>query len=230
MPGYDTIQDEGTNLTQRAKLNFIGDSVVAADNSGNTRTDVTISAVKLQNTTPGTQQTGNSNIDGEGIFGGKITAGNSTTWINVVNAHGAKGDGVVASATGSMTNGSATLTMSAATFSSSDVGKYVVVQGAKSGSPSELGTTISGYTSATVVTLAAAATVTVSGAQVTFGTDNTSMLQAALDALPRRGVLYIPGGLYLTGPLVNAKAWSRITGDSYLATVLAPKSNASNSF
>ena len=39
---YVTVQDEGTPLTQRNILNFIGDTVTAADDAGNTRTNVTI--------------------------------------------------------------------------------------------------------------------------------------------------------------------------------------------
>jgi hypothetical protein len=38
------IQDEGTSVTQRAALNFIGSAVSVADDSGNNRTNVTISA------------------------------------------------------------------------------------------------------------------------------------------------------------------------------------------
>lgn len=40
--GYGTVQEEGTSLTQRATMNFIGGGVTAADNVGNTRTDVTV--------------------------------------------------------------------------------------------------------------------------------------------------------------------------------------------
>lgn len=40
--GYDTIQDEGSSLTQRTILNFIGPYVAAVDNGGSTRTDVTV--------------------------------------------------------------------------------------------------------------------------------------------------------------------------------------------
>ena len=39
---YQTIQNEGSNLTQRNTLNFIGEGVNAVDNALNTRTDVTI--------------------------------------------------------------------------------------------------------------------------------------------------------------------------------------------
>lgn len=40
---YATIQDEGTPLTQRTTLNFIGSGVTCADDAGNTRTNCTIS-------------------------------------------------------------------------------------------------------------------------------------------------------------------------------------------
>ena len=41
--GYATIQDEGTPLTQRATVNFIGASITCVDNAGATKTDCTIS-------------------------------------------------------------------------------------------------------------------------------------------------------------------------------------------
>jgi len=42
--GYATIQEEGGNLTQRTLLNFVGGGFTAADDSGNTRTNVTLDA------------------------------------------------------------------------------------------------------------------------------------------------------------------------------------------
>lgn len=44
--GYATIQEEGTPLTQRTVLNFIGEDVTAVDDAGNTRTNVTIASYK----------------------------------------------------------------------------------------------------------------------------------------------------------------------------------------
>ena len=40
--GYNLIQDEGISLTQRTTMNFIGNSVTAVDNPGQSRTDITI--------------------------------------------------------------------------------------------------------------------------------------------------------------------------------------------
>lgn len=40
--GYQTIEEEGSGLTQRTTLNFIGTGLTAADDSGNARTNVTL--------------------------------------------------------------------------------------------------------------------------------------------------------------------------------------------
>lgn len=41
-PAYQTVQDEGSGLTQRSVLNFEGDAIECVDNSGSGRTDCTI--------------------------------------------------------------------------------------------------------------------------------------------------------------------------------------------
>jgi hypothetical protein len=43
LSGYDTVADEGTDLAQQTKINFVGDGVTATDSDGNTV--VTISGV-----------------------------------------------------------------------------------------------------------------------------------------------------------------------------------------
>jgi len=43
--GYDTIQDEGSSLIQQNIINFIGTGVIAVNNPGQNRTDVTITSV-----------------------------------------------------------------------------------------------------------------------------------------------------------------------------------------
>jgi len=42
--GYTTIQEEGTTLTQRAIMNFVGAGITAADDATNLRTNITLSA------------------------------------------------------------------------------------------------------------------------------------------------------------------------------------------
>lgn len=48
-PGH-VIEEEGTPLTQRPSLNFIGSAVTATDNPGSSRTDVTVSAGPVPDT------------------------------------------------------------------------------------------------------------------------------------------------------------------------------------
>jgi hypothetical protein len=50
--GGHTIQDEGTPLTQRTNLNFVGDGVTASDDAGNNATVITIPAASLPTFTP----------------------------------------------------------------------------------------------------------------------------------------------------------------------------------
>jgi len=78
---------------------------------------------------------------------------------------------------GAMTSGSATLTCAtSAPFKSTDVGKRVTVARAGA-SGAQLTTTISAFTSSSVVTLSATAGSTTSGAcGVSFGTDNTAAI------------------------------------------------------
>lgn len=40
--GYQTVQEEGSGLTQRTTINFIGSGITAADDAGSTRTNVTL--------------------------------------------------------------------------------------------------------------------------------------------------------------------------------------------
>jgi hypothetical protein len=42
--GYTEIQEEGSALTARSKINFVGDGFTASDDAGNTRTNVTLDA------------------------------------------------------------------------------------------------------------------------------------------------------------------------------------------
>jgi hypothetical protein len=114
-----------------------------------------------------------------------------------VRDFGAAGDAKQVS-DGAMTNGSKTLTCSTSSpFASTDVGKWVRVTGADTAG-ADLFTTISGYTSSSVVTLLAQANTTVSSKVVVFGTDDAGAFQTALNALAGTGVsLQIPAGSYV---------------------------------
>jgi len=100
---------------------------------------------------------------------------------NVKNpAYGAKGDIVFGSA-GSIAAGSTTFTSQSGTFASTDVGKLLTVQGAGASAQVFL-STITAVVTATVVTLADAASTTASGAAYAYGTDDTKAIAAAVAA------------------------------------------------
>jgi hypothetical protein len=105
---------------------------------------------------------------------------NAGPWVFDVRTFGAKGDGQSA-IDGAMTSGQATLTCASAPFKPTDVGKSIMVKGALTSGVTTLVTTISGYTSASTVTLGASATNTVTTALVLWATDDTVALQAAIN-------------------------------------------------
>jgi hypothetical protein len=97
------------------------------------------------------------------------------------------------------TAGSTQVTSATAAFTSADVNAQVRIAAAQAAA---LNTSIASYTSATQVTLATTAGRTVSGAQVTWGTDDTTAFitafEAARDNSPAS--VYIPKGWYLVEP------------------------------
>lgn len=73
--GYDEIQEEGTPLTKRAKLNFISERVTAEDNPGAARTDVTFEYfIRVFGTTtdPVTAATSPFNVDAVEVIQGDM--------------------------------------------------------------------------------------------------------------------------------------------------------------
>jgi len=66
--GYQTVQEEGVGLTQRDTMNFIGAGITAADNAGQTRTDVTLDA-------------GLNDIAGLAVTDGNIIVGDGANWV-----------------------------------------------------------------------------------------------------------------------------------------------------
>jgi hypothetical protein len=99
------------------------------------------------------------------------------------------------------TNDSATMTAASGGFAAVDVGRQITVTGA---GRKALITTISAYTNATTVTLAASATRTCSGEQVIYGTDDTTALSTLL-AVPNQ-ILEFPAGTYLATTSLAAAA------------------------
>jgi hypothetical protein len=119
-----------------------------------------------------------------------------------VKAYGAKGDTQSVYGAVTITSGQAILGIATASFSASDVGKAIKVQGAGTAGAT-LVSTIASYQSAMQVTLANNAGTTVSTSQlVTWGTDDTAAFQAATTAVINAfGIwkslfIYVPPGNY----------------------------------
>lgn len=130
-------------------------------------------------------------------------------------SYAARGDATTATG-GAMTSTSAVLTRSGGTaFAASDVGKVIVVPGAGVAG-AILVTTILSYASPTSVTLATAASTTVSGKTVEFGTDDTTAFEDAWDAVKMtNGTVLVPAGAYMTPglSLTGATGKTKIIGE-----------------
>lgn len=83
--GYSTVQDEGSPLPARTKLNFAGAGVTATDDSANSRTTITISGGSGGS---GGSGTGLSGGDVVGTYGADPTgvASSTTAFQNAINA------------------------------------------------------------------------------------------------------------------------------------------------
>ncbi|AFN39127.1 pectin lyase activity [Burkholderia phage BcepMigl] len=117
-----------------------------------------------------------------------------------VKRFGAKGNGVRL-LDGAVSAGSKAFTSASASFTASDVGKAISVVGAGTGG-AVLRTTISAFVSPTAVTLTAAASTAVTGAVATYGADDTTAVQNAVNycAQPKRTLkLYFPSSIYYLG-------------------------------
>lgn len=102
-------------------------------------------------------------------------------WVFDVTEYGALGNGMTV-ADAAMTSGSATLTCATSVpFTSGDVGKRILVLGAGA-SGETLAATISAYTDSGHVTLNTTAGTSVSSACAMWSSDDTTAIQAAIDA------------------------------------------------
>lgn len=130
--------------------------------------------------------------------GQNITIGNNISVVSIMDtAFGAKCNAVIVSTgTVSIASGSPNLTVTAAAFTSADVGKSMWVPGAGAAGAG-LSTTILTFTDATHVVLAANAGTTVTAVALTqasfvvYGTDDTAAINAAIQATPPFGTLII---------------------------------------
>src|SRR5574337_924687 len=126
-----------------------------------------------------------------------------------VKAYGAVGNGVFLY-TGSITTGTAALTVTGGSFAAGDVGKAIEVDGAGASS-GNLITTISAVTDANHVTLAANAGTTVaSNGIVVYGTDDGAAVQTLINTIVAAGggKLFFPQGIYIDNQAPNANLFS----------------------
>ena len=180
------------------------------------------------------------NDGGEGMFvlGAAATAdgitivndGSGRSWyrqykgsINIFWA-GAKGDACQFTDTVTCSAGSYTVTFAQTTFTAADIGKVIVITGAGTTQMSatagnELRTTIASANGTTTIQVATAVDTTLPGTSetVTFGTDDTSALQAAITA--SNGSVYLPEQpMVLRGPSgTNNPGGYMISGNISLA-------------
>ena len=152
-------------------------------------------------------QTGELTVAGDAFTG-------AGEWVFDVTQYGAVGDGKVVG-NGAMGSGSTTLTSATAGFTASDVGKKISVKGAAATGITTLITTILAVNSATSVTLAAANASggALSSAVVIWGTDDTTAIQAAIDAAEvyllthtYAQVYFPPRAFVVAGALNNSKS------------------------
>ena len=90
--GYTTIQEEGSSLTQRDTLNFIGSGLTAADDAGNTRTNValdpTLNSLAGFNSDGFVVQTASDTFTSRDIQG-------TTDEIDITNGDGVSGNPII---------------------------------------------------------------------------------------------------------------------------------------
>jgi hypothetical protein len=148
-----------------------------------------------------------------------------------LSSYGATSDANTVSGTVTFPSGSHTLTVSSAHFTSSDVGKAIVVTGAGASSAPLL-TTISSYTSGTQVTTATPASTSLSGStqKVIYGTDNTAKFQNWINACQSAlATCVMNGGAYAITSSLNVTTGVKLVGSgtsqSYIIQ-LSPSANA----
>lgn len=113
---YNTVQEEGSSLTQRQVLNFVGGGFTAADDAGNTRTnvtlDATLNALAAFNTNGLLVQTAADTFAGRTLTG-------TTNYIVVTNGDGVSGNPTVNIGANVVTTDTVQTIVSGKTFSAS---------------------------------------------------------------------------------------------------------------
>lgn len=161
----EVTRADGEYLAKEGNLSEVTDPAVA-------RTNLGITAAALGALTTADAATTYS----------PVSTTDTGAWVFNVAHYGAVGNGKTTS-DGAMTSGSAALACTtSAPFVSGDVGKKIMVKGAGATGVTTLVATISAFTDSGHVTLSASAGATISSALVMWATDDTSAIQAAINA------------------------------------------------
>lgn len=141
-----------------------------------------------------------------------------------VKAYGAQGNGVLLRDVAT-TNADATVTSATANWTSADIGKVFEV----TNNATVFRSTIASINSTTSIELAATVTFTATGCIAHYGTDDTTAIQAAIDACEAAGggTVFFPAGIYIVNGALQDTARSnsqlllprRHTGTAYPLTI-----------
>lgn len=149
---------------------------------------------------------------------GGNSSGNGTVlaWLDVKASYGGKGDGKYV--TDGVANSTAAVTSATANFAVTDVGKLIEVDN----NATVFSTTIAAYVAANQVTLTANVPFSTSNCRVTFGSDDTAAIQAAINAganTPGGPNLLFQTGIWCVGGALQDTSRSN-------AQILLPSANA----
>lgn len=199
---YTTVQEEGSNLTQRSTLNFVGSTATAADDAGSSRTNVTFDSDV--NALASTGTTGVYVITGSGTSTTRTIVGTANE-IDVANGSGVSGNPTISLPTTIILTGKA-------------------ITGGTFGSPTLNFPTING------ANVRNATNVMLYGCTGNGIANDTSCVASALAGavLAAGQTLYFPAGTYLIDTLAITSSNLIVVGDGPGHTILKSRVNTSS--
>ena len=229
--GWRIYTDQQGNLNFQDSLGTHGINFQGASLLNTTFPTPTLASPTITGTVSGGADFSTGTVTPTGGTGARTQAQMAADWINVKNGYGgnagAYGDTAIVTADGAVSSGSTAFTTTTTTFTAADVGKEIDIAGAGNATftpVQSLLTTISAYVGPHAVTLAAAATTTVSGASFLYGHNDQAALNAAFaQAASIQGTAFLPAGIYLVDTnsgLVTLKSNMTIRGAGIGRTII----------